>query len=187
MDTEQANESTNLMSETYPTVAAMNILKSFMSQTPLVQGRRSFFFYRDLGVEKASNGRLRANLITANAAMTQPTGWHYHECEMQFSYGIRGTLTLEFEDGTVATFGPGDALFIPGGVRHNEIYVSPDREALEISIPGKNGYGRLRTSRGPPRCIDPAPRLERGSLIATGQAALMHNPEITCSLNESAS
>jgi mannose-6-phosphate isomerase-like protein (cupin superfamily) len=117
----------------------MQLLRAFLSQTPLVPGRRAFFRYRDLGLEQATHGRMRANVSSSIEGMTEPTGWHYHECEMQFVYSLKGTVTLEFEDGTVSTFGPGDAFFIPGGVRHNEIHISPDREAIEISLPGKIG------------------------------------------------
>ena len=117
----------------------MELLRAFASQTPYVQGRRVFFKYRDLGLEKATHGRMRANISSSIEGMTEPTGWHYHECDMQFVYSIKGTVTIEFEDGTVSTFGPGDAFFIPPGMKHNEIHISPDREAIEISLPGKIG------------------------------------------------
>jgi len=122
-----------------PGYVPMHLLRTFASEIPYVQGRRTFFRYRDLGVARASGGRMRANLSSSIEGMTEPTGWHYHECQMQFLYSIRGTLTLEFEDGTVTTFGPGDACFIPGGMKHNEIHVSPDREAIELSLPGTIG------------------------------------------------
>jgi mannose-6-phosphate isomerase-like protein (cupin superfamily) len=115
----------------------MRLLKSFVSTTPYSPGRRPFFKYRNLGVEGASGGRMRAYQNTSIAGMTEPTGWHYHTCEMQFVYVLKGKLIIEFEDGTVGTFTAGDSFFIPGGVRHNEIYVSEDKEALEVSVPGK--------------------------------------------------
>ena len=127
--TEQSRKST--------TQQGMRLLKSFVSTTPFSPGRRPFFKYRDLGLEGATGGRMRAYQNNSIAGMTQPTGWHYHTCEMQFVYVLKGKLTIEFEDGTVATFTAGDSFFIPGGVRHNEIYVSEDKEALEVSVPGK--------------------------------------------------
>lgn len=117
----------------------MQLLKSFVSTTPCAPGRRPFFRYRDLGLEAASNGRMRAYHSTAIAGMVEPTGWHYHTCEMQFVYVLKGTIVLEFEDGTVGTFGPGDSFFVPGGTCHNEIYASEDKETLEVSVPGKIG------------------------------------------------
>jgi mannose-6-phosphate isomerase-like protein (cupin superfamily) len=119
------------------TGSGMRLQKSFVSTTPYSQGRRPFFKYRDLGLEAATGGRMRAYHNTAISGMTQPTGWHYHICEMQFVYVLKGSLTIEFEDGTVGTFAAGDSFFIPGGVRHNEIYASEDKEALEVSVPGK--------------------------------------------------
>lgn len=119
--------------------AAMHLLKSFVSETPFSPGRRPFFKYRDLGLEQASGGRMRAYHSTAIAGMVEPTGWHYHTCEMQFVYVLKGKIAIEFEDGTVGTFGPGDSLFIPGGCRHNEVYASEDKETLEVSVPGKIG------------------------------------------------
>ncbi len=115
----------------------MRLQKSFVSTTPYSPGRRSFFKYRDLGIEGATGGRMRAYQNSSIVGMTEPTGWHYHICEMQFVYVLKGELIIEFEDGTVGTFKAGDAFFVPGGVRHNEIYVSADKEALEVSVPGK--------------------------------------------------
>jgi mannose-6-phosphate isomerase-like protein (cupin superfamily) len=122
-----------------PAQPSMRLQKSFVASTPFSPGRRPFFQYRDLGLEAASNGRMRAYHSTAIAGMVEPTGWHYHTCEMQFVYVLKGTIVLEFEDGTVGTFGPGDSFFVPGGVRHNEVFASEDKETLEVSVPGKIG------------------------------------------------
>ena len=132
------------------TQQGMRLLKSFLSTTPYSPGRRPFFKYRDLGVEGASGGRMRAYQNTSIAGMTEPTGWHYHTCEMQFVYVLKGKLTIEFEDGTVATFSAGDSFFIPGGVRHNETYVSEDKETLEVSVPGKIGTVNVERPAGLP-------------------------------------
>ena len=66
---------------------------------PLVAGRRTFFKYRDLGVTEASNGKLRAQVMQTVADMKEPTGWHYHECDGQFVYILKGWVDLEFETG----------------------------------------------------------------------------------------
>ena len=133
----------------------MKVAKSFLSQTPYAQGRRAFFRYRDLGVEAASGGRMRAYHNSCIVGMTEPTGWHYHDCEMQFVYVLKGTLTIEFEDGTVGTFTAGDSFFVPGGVRHNETYVSADKETLEVSIPGKIGTINVDRPAGLPEILRP--------------------------------
>ena len=131
----------------------MRLLKSFVNTTPFAPGRRPFFKYRDLGLEGATGGRMRAYQNSSIAGMTEATGWHYHICEMQFVYVLKGKLIIEFEDGTVATFTAGDAFFVPGGVRHNEIYVSEDKEALEVSVPGKIGTVNVERPAGLPEML----------------------------------
>ena len=128
----------------------MRVQKSFVGDTPLKPGRRPFFRYRDLGLEAATNGRMRAYHNSSIAGMTEPTGWHYHICEMQFVYVLKGSLTIEFEDGSVATFCAGDSFFVPGGVKHNEIYASEDKEALEVSVPGTIGTVNCERPAGLP-------------------------------------
>ena len=128
----------------------MKLQKSFVNATPYSPGRRPFFQYRDLGLEGATNGRMRAYHSISIAGMTEPTGWHYHTCEMQFVYVLKGKLVIEFEDGTVGTFTAGDSFFIPGGVCHNEIYVSEDKEVLEVSVPGKIGTVNVERPSGLP-------------------------------------
>jgi uncharacterized protein YjlB len=104
-----------------------------------VPGRRKFFTYTDLGVTAASQGRMRAQLTTAITGMTQPTGWHYHLCDSQFVYALRGWVDLEFEDGTKVRVKAGESLFIPGGLRHNETATSDDFQILEVSVPADMG------------------------------------------------
>ena len=104
-----------------------------------VKGRRTFFRYRDLGVADATGGRMRAQVMEAITGMTEPTGWHVHHCEAQFVYVLKGWVELEFEDGTRERLATGDAVMIPGEMKHNEIATSDDVEILELSIPGPMG------------------------------------------------
>ena len=103
------------------------------------QGRRDFFKYRDLNVRDATGGKMRGQVMSAITGMTQPTGWHYHTCESQFVYTLKGWVELEFEDGSLIKLEAGDSLLIPGGYRHNELRTSDDFEALELSVPGELG------------------------------------------------
>jgi mannose-6-phosphate isomerase-like protein (cupin superfamily) len=104
-----------------------------------VKGRRDFFKYRDLGVTKATDGWMRAQVTSAVTGMTQPTGWHYHVCEGQFVYTLKGWVELEFEDGTNGRLEAGDSVFIPGGMLHQENRTSDDLEILEVSVPADMG------------------------------------------------
>ena len=104
-----------------------------------VPGRRSFFTYRDLGVNAASSGRIRAQIMATSEGMSKPTGWHYHVCEGQFVYALKGWVDLEFEDGQTIRLQAGESLYIPGGLRHNEIATSDTLEILEVSVPADMG------------------------------------------------
>lgn len=105
---------------------------------PYVPGRRTFFKYKDLMVKDATSGAMRAQVMKATAGM-EPTGWHYHTCEAQFVYGLKGWVDLEFEDGSKVRLQAGESLLIPGGMKHNETGMSADLELLEISIPADMG------------------------------------------------
>lgn len=104
---------------------------------PLVKGRRTFFKYRDLGVTEASAGKLRAQVMQTVDDMKEPTGWHYHECDGQFIYMLKGWVDLEFETGEKTRVNEGESLFIPGGMKHNETALSSDSEILELSVPAE--------------------------------------------------
>lgn len=107
--------------------------------SPIVKGRREFFKYRDLGVIDASGGQVKAQLMIAIKGMTEPTGWHYHTCEAQFVYVMKGWVDLEFEDGQRKRVKAGESLFIPGGMKHNEFGTSDDLEILEVVLPSEMG------------------------------------------------
>jgi mannose-6-phosphate isomerase-like protein (cupin superfamily) len=117
----------------------MKVAVTSAKQPDYVEGRRDFFKYRDLGVTGASEGWMRAQVMSAVRGMTQPTGWHYHVCEGQFVYALKGFVELEFEDGTQCRLEAGDSCFIPGGMKHNEIRTSDDVEILEVCLPATMG------------------------------------------------
>ena len=101
-----------------------------------VEGRRNFFEYIDLGTQEASDGKIRIQITRAKQGLVEPTGWHTHICEGQFVYMLDGWLDLAFADGTVH-LEPGDSIYIPGGVPHNETGTSDMFDLIEISIPAK--------------------------------------------------
>lgn len=99
-------------------------------------GRRSFFEYRDTGLSDLTNGDYRAQVMRATDVM-ETTGWHYHQCDLQFVYILKGWVDLEFEGGRSERVAAGAALSIPPGMVHNEISCSPDFEALEVVAPAQ--------------------------------------------------
>ena len=109
----------------HPTVAKQSTAK-------YVAGRRAFFKYRDLGVTAATGGKLRAQVTSAEAGMSQPTGWHIHKCEAQLVYMLRGWIDLEFEGVGKVRLSAGDSVMIPGGAPHQETATSDDFEIVEV-------------------------------------------------------
>ena len=105
----------------------------------MTKGRRDFFTYRDLGVKEGSADKMRAQVTTAITGMTEPTGWHYHTCDSQFVYCLKGWVELEFDNHPTVRVEAGDSIFIPGGCIHNELSASDDMQILEVSTPGEIG------------------------------------------------
>ena len=78
----------------------------------LVQGRREFFSYRELGVTKATDGQMRAQVTIATQGLSEETGWHIHLCEGQFVYILDGWVDLEFAGNRKERIVAGDSIFI---------------------------------------------------------------------------
>lgn len=118
---------------------AMKLAISTAADAQFAEGRRAFFKYRDLGVTAGTGGRMRAQVTSAERGLSEPTGWHYHECEMQFVYLLEGWIDLEFEDGRNVRLVAGDSVMIPGGERHQETATSDSLRLLEVSVPAEMG------------------------------------------------
>jgi len=133
------NQEVTMSSQTMQSPEAtegVSFVAATAGNSQFVPGRRPFFKYRDLGVAAATGGRLRAQVMSAISGMTEPTGWHVHLCDAQFIYVLRGWVELGFENGVRQRYVTGDAVLIPGGMKHNEYATSDDVEILELSIPG---------------------------------------------------
>ena len=119
------------------TTAPGKLAHATVDNANYVPGRRAFFKYRDLGFTGATGGKVPAQVTSARQGLGKPTGWHYHVCEHQFVYMLKGWVDLEFEDGTKIRLNPGDSLMIPGGMRHNETGTADELELLEVSVPAE--------------------------------------------------
>ena len=109
------------------------------SDPEMVQGRREFFQYRELGVTKATEGKMRAQVTIATQGLSEETGWHVHLCDGQFVYILEGWVDLEFAGGRKERIVAGDSIFIPGDTPHNETATSGEFQILEVSIPADMG------------------------------------------------
>lgn len=103
-------------------------------------GLRSFMEYRDLGIEKATHGQFRAQVIrikreAAGDHQLHTTGLHTHQCDFQMFYVLKGWIKLVYEGQGEHTFHAGDCVLQPAGIVHNELDCSDDVEVLEIYSP----------------------------------------------------
>src|SRR6516162_5312093 len=117
----------------------MKLAISSAKDARYVPGRRHFFRYRDLGVTDATGGKMRAQVTSAKSAMARATGWHYHTCDMQFVYILKGWVDLEFAGGGKVRFSVRDSGMIPGGLPHQETATSDDLQIIEVSVPAEMG------------------------------------------------
>lgn len=97
-------------------------------------GLRDFFLYRDLGVAKATHGKMIAHLVKANLAPSEGTGWHYHVAEFQIVIMMKGWARFMYED-KVTLVAAGDCVHQRLGLVHYLFDYSPDIEYLEIVGP----------------------------------------------------
>ena len=61
-------------------------------------GLRDFFLYRDLGIAKATHGKVIAHLVKANQPPEEGTGWHRHEADFQIVIMLKGWARFMYED-----------------------------------------------------------------------------------------
>jgi mannose-6-phosphate isomerase-like protein (cupin superfamily) len=109
-------------------------------------GLRDFFLYRDLGVAKATNGKVVAHLVKANKPPVDGTGWHYHVAEFQIVIMNKGWAKFMYED-KVTLVEAGDVVHQMPGITHYLFDYSPDMEYLEIVGPAD--FGTVPVSIGP--------------------------------------
>lgn len=109
-------------------------------------GLRDFFHYRDLGVAKATKGKVIAHLVKANLPPENGTGWHYHVAEFQIVIMTKGWAKFMYED-KVTLVEAGDVVHQMPGIVHYLFDYSPDMEYLEIVGPAD--FGTVEVSVGP--------------------------------------
>jgi mannose-6-phosphate isomerase-like protein (cupin superfamily) len=99
------------------------------------RGLRSYFEYRDLGVRRATRGKVVAHVIRARRGKAPHGEWHRHDCRVQFVYVLKGWAVFEYEGVGRVRMVPGTCFYQPPGIRHREIRHSPDLELLEVVAP----------------------------------------------------
>lgn len=100
-------------------------------------GLRAYSAYRDLGIAKATKGKVQAHVIR----MTSPFDGgevavpHYHDVEFQMVYVLKGSFTTDIDGQGPITMRAGSCWIQPPKVKHTVVGYSDDCELLEIVLP----------------------------------------------------
>ena len=97
-------------------------------------GLRDFFLYKDLGIAEATNGQVIAQLVKANLAPEEGTGWHRHEAKFHIVIMLKGWARFMYETKETLVKA-GDTVHQRPGITHYLFDYSPDMEYLEIVSP----------------------------------------------------
>lgn len=100
------------------------------------RGLRGYFEYRDVGIKRASRGKILAHVIRARPGKAPHGDWHYHDCNAQFVYVLKGWVKMQYEGGEPIVMKAGSCFFQPPRIRHRELAHSSDLEMLEVVAPG---------------------------------------------------
>ena len=103
------------------------------------RGLRGYFEYRDLGVKRASRGKVVGHVIRALPGKAPHGDWHRHDCDVQFVYVLKGWVKMQYEGGRPIVMKAGDCFYQPPRIRHRELAHSRDLEMLEVVAPGDFG------------------------------------------------
>lgn len=113
-------------------------------------GPRADVEYRDLGLAKATGGRIGAKHIRAIMPFDKETGWHWHDMTGHFVFVLKGWIRFRFAGAeNDVTVRAGGCLSQPAGVAHNVLGRSDDLELIEINMPAQFATVDLPASGAP--------------------------------------
>ncbi|HEY8252330.1 MAG TPA: cupin domain-containing protein [Burkholderiales bacterium] len=99
------------------------------------RGLRSYFEYRDLGIKRATRGKVVAHVIRARVGKAPHGEWHAHDCKVQFVYVLKGWVLFEYEGVGRVMMKAGSCFYQPPRIRHREIRHSRNLEMIEVVSP----------------------------------------------------
>ena len=99
------------------------------------RGLRGYFEYRDLGIKRATRGKVLAHVIRARPGRAPHGEWHLHECRLQFVYVLKGWVQFEYQGVGKVTMRAGSCFYQPPRIRHREIRHSRNLEMIEVVAP----------------------------------------------------
>jgi quercetin dioxygenase-like cupin family protein len=99
------------------------------------RGLRNYFEYRDLGIKRATRGKVVAHVIRARPGKAPHGQWHRHDCDVQFVYVLRGWAEFEYAGVGRVRMKAGTCFYQPPNIAHREIRHSRDLEMIEVVAP----------------------------------------------------
>jgi len=116
-------------------MTTQGFVASHAKDARFARGLRSFFEYRDLGIEQATDGRVVAHVIRAAVGKAFSSQPHLHRTKFQLVYILKGWIEFEYEGQGVVRLEAGSCVHQPPGIRHRELGHSEDIEMLEVVMP----------------------------------------------------
>lgn len=123
---------------------ASDLVYTHERDAEFTRGLRSFFEYRDLGINEATKGAVAAHVIRAVPGAHAEGIPHKHDTTFQMVYVLQGWVEFEYEKPGAAEpvkvrLEKGSSVYQPPHIRHREVAHSDDVEMLEIVLPGNFG------------------------------------------------
>jgi mannose-6-phosphate isomerase-like protein (cupin superfamily) len=118
------------------------------------RGLRSYFEYRDLGIRRATGGRIVAHVIRARAGKAPHGEWHWHDIRTQFVYVLKGWVEFEYEGVGRVMMKAGSCFYQPPRIRHRELRHSRNLEMIEVVAPARfktHAAGKPAARKSPAR------------------------------------
>jgi len=100
-------------------------------------GLRPYFLYRNLGIARATRGRVGAQVIRTKKAVRGDQGRHTHKLGFQLVYVLKGKARFWYEGLGNVDVVSGSAVYQPPGIRHELVSCSRNCELLEITMPAE--------------------------------------------------
>jgi mannose-6-phosphate isomerase-like protein (cupin superfamily) len=101
------------------------------------RGLRGYFEYRDLGIRRATRGKVVAHVIRARQGKAPHGEWHAHDCDVQFVYVLKGWALFEYEGIGKVLMKAGSCFYQPPRIRHRELRHSRNLEMIEVVAPAR--------------------------------------------------
>jgi len=100
-------------------------------------GLRRYAQYRDLGINKATNGMVRAHVIrlVPPCRPEEVSKRHFHDVDFQMVYVLKGWMKTEFAGQGAMVMQAGSCWIQPPRIEHLVLDYSDDCEVLEVILP----------------------------------------------------